>query len=177
MVEHFTFETVDDDGGLVGNTCLVLDTNKAPRIAYIANRPSGNIVVARKDTSGWTAEVTQATTFQGEANRVAFAVDSGGKYHLAYRDHETENLLYAVGNDGHWVTETVPTSGGLARPVMDVSMQLHPGKLDTEMRDKPHIAYRDMFLGESLCCAVKPGDTWQGHVTKVDSLPDRPTGP
>ncbi|MFJ2938205.1 hypothetical protein ACIO8G_36280 [Streptomyces sp. NPDC087219] len=176
MVENFTFDMVDDVGGLVGNICLALDRDGIPHIAYRAHRPVGNIMLASKRSAGWTVEDTGAVS-PPEANRVSFGMDSLGCPHIAYRDSSSGHLGYMVKADGSWNREHVPTSGGLfPQSVMDVSMQLHPGKHDESMRDTPHIAFRDTFSTQALCYATKIDGTWRGHVKVLDDLPLRTTG-
>ncbi|MFE6778492.1 hypothetical protein [Streptomyces sp. NPDC057702] len=176
MAENFTCDLVDDGGGLVGNTCLDLDPAGVPQIAYIAQRPVGTIMLARREPTGWTVTDTGAVS-PTEWNRVPFGVDSLGNAHIAYRDPATGHLGYSVRSAEGWNREYVPTSGGLfPQSVADISMRLHPGKHDPSLRDTPHIAFRDTYSTHALCYATKVDGTWRGHVTVVDDLPIRTTG-
>ncbi|MBB1242890.1 hypothetical protein GL263_04810 [Streptomyces durbertensis] len=174
MSAQFVTETVDNTGAVVGNVCLTLDRDDNPWIAYIADQPVRNVQVARRTDAGWIREDTHVVAIADES-RIPLAIDSKGNPHIACRDGDSGNLRWAFERQGSWTSQEVPTHGGLSpRPVSHISMTLHPGKLDTEMRDTPQFAFQEMFSARSLGYATKVGDNWSVEI--LDEDPIRETG-
>ncbi|MFD0350982.1 hypothetical protein ACFQ0M_43005 [Kitasatospora aburaviensis] len=173
---QFTLETVDDSAEVLGQSFLAVDGTGEPAIAYVVGTAVGTTVrVARRQNGHWTHEDTGGIA-AGDDVRISLSFDSANVPHIAYRDGQSGNAIFATRrDDGGWSREEIPTQAGIiVRAAADVSMQIEPNLNDPPFADTPTVGYRDAFNGDSAAVARKIGGTWQ--ISGVDAPSDVRTG-
>ncbi len=156
----FTFETVDGSGA--GQSCLALDKEGNPHIAYATHlQPATlpNVMYAHRNAGTWALErlPTGAIVEQSDENRVCLAIDSQGNPQVAYIDDSSNHLIWAVKRGDSWTFTHVPTRFLIDPQNVDaISFQLELGGSDPAAQDTPHFAFHDA------------GQQALGHTTIVD---------
>jgi hypothetical protein len=144
---QFTFETVDGSGTVLGKgqSCLAVDKNGNPRIAYAG--PNGNVMLASRDAGAWTLEKLPFGTNveSSDFSRVCLEIDSESNPQIAYTDRSSGHLIYGVKRNNNWTFTPVPTSIDFLTPrgVSGFSFRLHNGQGTPELRDTPHFVFLD----------------------------------
>ena len=163
MPTQFSMETIDDGAGIIGECSLVLDPTGEPTVAYAANRPDGNVLVADRQGGTWTRQDTGGNTVQRD-RQISVDIDSRGVPHVAYCDRDSGNAIIAGQDTPQWSFETVPTQAGIdIRPVEELSMQLGSD-------DVPTVAFHDVFAGERIAVATRDGGTRPWEVTALELI-------
>ena len=156
----FTFETVDGSGA--GQSCLALDKEGNPHIAYATHlQPATlpNVMYAHRNAGTWALERLPTGTIveQSDENRVCLAIDSQGNPQVAYIDDSSNHLIWAVKRGDSWTFTHVPTRFLIDPQNVDaISFQLELGGSDPAAQDTPHFAFHDA------------GQQALGHTTIVD---------
>ncbi|MFC0597829.1 hypothetical protein [Streptomyces palmae] len=163
MTTDFLTETVDGDGEVLGQTSLVVDGNGNPAVAYVVNRPVGNVRVARRLNGTWTSEDTGGQTTQG-VSLVSLGIDAQDVPHIAYRDRSSDSAIFASRGPGGWSFEEIPTQAGLeVRGTTEVSMRLDSDGV-------PSVAFRDDFTGERMAVATRDGTSSPWEVATLEKI-------
>lgn len=85
----------------------MLDPAGEPAVGYVANRPNGNVLVARRQNGTWTHQDTGGRTVQS-GRQVSIDIDSHGLPHVAYCDRDSGNAIVAGQSTPQWSFETIP---------------------------------------------------------------------
>jgi hypothetical protein len=149
IMTQFTSETVDDSRVVGGQSCLALDKDGNPHIAYatlLGDGAGSNVMYAYKNAGAWSLEKLPQGTFveHSNQNRVALAIDSQGNPQVAYMQKDSRQLFHAVKRDNGWTFTLVPTGDLVNFQAVDgFSFQLDPGRFNPEAKDTPHFAFHD----------------------------------
>ena len=140
---------------------VALAPDGTPHIAFILEAQPGFLKHAVLEAGSWTVSNVATGYFYGPLD---LAVDSEGKPHISWHNHDLENQVYAALIDGRWDLQTVDHSG-------------HDGwdnNLSIDSKGVPHIVSIDpsQFGSESgVEYATLNGGTWKVEEVGSGAVP------
>jgi len=155
MNGNWCADTLESNAAGAGQTDLTIDKYDRPWVIYETYNEIDSVwflTVARKDTSGWTKDTVESSTYQ-QANSfdwISIATDTSGRPHVAYDAHYMELQTagyYAYLNDTIWCKEVVDS----------MSLQFNCA-IDLDSQNQPHISY--FHPAENLWYAKKNDSVW-----------------
>lgn len=155
---------VIDDGAIAyyNSTGITVDSQGVPHVVYTAFVGGvSEIRHAYRGVSGWVIKTIAAGSQLGRGPAVAMGTDD--VLHVSFYDDLNSHLVYAMGADGIWTTETVD-----ANAKSEASNPWHVRTTIALLADgSPVIAYFDHTLGE-LRFARRHFGTWATQVIDTD---------
>jgi len=159
ITKTWKFRPIDLSDTL-GSAALTLDNAQKPHVLYY-NSLLGSLEIARR-ASNWTADTVIASRLSTD-QRVAFRLDSSGRYHIAYYDPTNRDLVYGVKDGLAWSFETLDSLGDVGQ---------NPA-LALDSANKPYISYFDATNGRVKLAFKNNSNQWQ---TEVVALVGNATG-